>query len=77
MVNSNLDFASIAKFFVFLLIGVSMLMGLDSMGTPGTNDTMYGVYHTVSSLISSGYGMFAIGGIIIGAAAVLSFTDYI
>lgn len=58
---AGLDFASKAKFFVFLLIGVSMLMGLGSMNAPSTNSSKYGVYHTVTSLISSGYGMFTIG----------------
>lgn len=74
---SQLDFASIAKFFVFLLIGVVMLVGLDTNYGVTTGSSFYPIYHTVTGFLNTGYGMFAIGALIIGAAAVLLFTDYL
>lgn len=74
---SDLEFASIAKFFVFLLIGATILVGLDANYAPTANDTMYVTYHTVTGFLNSGYGMLGIGALVIGAAAVLMFTDYL
>lgn len=70
---SNLDFASITKFFVFLLLGVVMIAGLVGFAPNADDSTLT----SIISFIKTGYGMMAIGAVIIGAAAVLRFTDYI
>jgi hypothetical protein len=73
----ELDFASIAKFFVFLLLGASMLVGLDSNFAPTSDGSMYATYTTITGFLNTGYGMLAIGALIIGTAATLLFTDYL
>jgi len=54
-----------------------MLVGLDTNYAPTANASFYPVYQTITGFLSTGYGMLGIGALIIGAAAVLLFTDYL
>jgi hypothetical protein len=76
--NSSYDMFSFAFVAIMIVGGIMMLSSVvDIGGLTNTTAPLHSTFSTMASLLNSGFGLAAIGIIVLGAGIVLRVFDYI